>query len=78
MSLAVRKFERTKRCDGAKKKDFEDSMQRITDQVRWIDQKLTMKVDKKISQGFQNNQQEISNTKSLIKKMSTLSKNDTV
>lgn len=78
MSLAVRKFELKKRRDGAIKKDFEDSMQRITDEVRWIDQKLTMKVDKKISQGFQNNQQEINSTKSLIQKMSTLSKNDTV
>lgn len=55
--------------NGGQKKDFEASLQHISDQVRWMDQKLTMKVDNEIWQSFQNQQNEINYTQSIIKRV---------
>lgn len=54
--------------NGVNKKEFEASLQKISDQLRWIDQKLTMKVDNEIWQSFQNQQNVINYTQSIIKK----------
>lgn len=64
MSIAVEEISIPRRS--INKKEFEVSLQQVSDQIRWIDQKLTMKVDNEIWQSFQDQQNEINFTKSII------------
>ncbi|UJL48065.1 hypothetical protein KFZ58_09540 [Virgibacillus sp. NKC19-16] len=76
MSLPARKLEPIEY--DTNKKEFESSIEQIADQARLIDQKMTMTIEKEISQGFENRQKKVNETKFFVKKMSSLSKNDTV
>ncbi|PAV29463.1 hypothetical protein CIL05_11395 [Virgibacillus profundi] len=76
MALAAKKLNHS--SGGVDKKNFEDSLQRISDQVRWIDQKLTMKIDNEVWQNFQDHQNEIRYTKSIIKNVPFIAKSDKV
>lgn len=57
---------------GVNKRDFEASLEHVSNQIRWIEQKLTMKVDNEIWQSFQNQQKIIDDTKSMIRYRNTL------
>ncbi len=52
---------------GVNKQDFEASLQLISDQIRWMDQKLTLQVDNTIYKGFQKQANEIGHAKALVK-----------
>ncbi|MBY7143520.1 hypothetical protein KFZ56_10770 [Virgibacillus sp. NKC19-3] len=71
MSLTARKLELNEY--DINKKDFEASIEQIADQVRLIDQKMTMTIEREISQGFEDNLRKVNETKFLIKRMSSLS-----
>lgn len=74
MALTARKVELVEY--DTNKRDFENSMELIADQVRLIDQKVTMKVENEIWQCFQSKQTKINETKSFINKVSSIAKND--
>ncbi|WP_449353919.1 hypothetical protein ACUL41_09755 [Virgibacillus natechei] len=76
MSLLARELEPIEY--DTNKKDFQASIEQIADQVRLIDQKMTMTVEKEIWQGFENNQKKVNKTKILVKRVSSISKNGTV
>ncbi|WP_373896142.1 hypothetical protein [Virgibacillus sp. CBA3643] len=76
MSLLARELEPIEH--DTNKKDFQASIEQIADQVRLIDQKMTMTVEKEIWQGFENNQKKVNKTKILVKRVSSISKNGTV
>ena len=63
---------------GMGKKDFEDALQRISDQIRLIDQSLTIKVDNEVWQNFRNHQHEIMYTKLMVNNMPIITKNDKI
>lgn len=52
---------------GVNKQEFEASLERISDQVRWMDQELALQVDNAIWNGFQNQENEISDAKAFVK-----------
>lgn len=54
---------------GVPKKDFEKSLERIYEQVRWMDQKLTIKINGSISEQFQYQQNELRYLEILIESM---------
>lgn len=64
MSVAAKEIVISK--NGVNKREVEILLQRISEQVRWIDQKITMKIDNEIWQNFQSQQNEINFTKSII------------
>lgn len=45
--------------NGVPKKEFENSLERIYEQVQWMDQKITMKINGEISEEFQHQQNEL-------------------
>lgn len=52
--------------DGINKQTYTNALQHISDQLRWIDQKLTMKVDHDISQTFYGQQLKIDATQTIV------------
>ena len=52
---------------GVNKQEFEASLERISDQVRWMDQELALQVDNAIWNGFQNQENEINDAKAFVK-----------
>lgn len=57
---------------GVNKQEFEATLKHVSDQVRWIDQQLTMRVDNEVWQSFRNQHNEMNDTQALIKKTTTL------
>jgi len=51
--------ERNQISNGIAKKEFENSLERIYEQVLWMDQKLTIKINSEISDEFQHQQNEL-------------------
>ncbi|OZU90145.1 hypothetical protein CIL03_03105 [Virgibacillus indicus] len=76
MAVAAKKLEVFDQ--GMDKNDLEAALQRISDQIRLIDQSLTVKVDNEVWQSFNNHQQEIMYTKLMIKNMPIITKNDKI
>ncbi|WP_188453896.1 hypothetical protein [Virgibacillus oceani] len=57
---------------GVEKKEFAESLQRISDQLRWIDQKLQMKVENKIADTFYEQQHSIKRVQLISSKLKTV------
>ncbi|WP_099158325.1 hypothetical protein [Virgibacillus ndiopensis] len=57
---------------GIEKKEFADSLQRISDQLRWIDQKLQMKVENKITDSFYEQQHSIKRVQLISNQLKTV------
>lgn len=64
MAVTIEEVDAVK--SGINKQDFESSLQRVSDQIRWIDQQLTLKVNNEIRNSFQNQKNDISDTKAYI------------
>ncbi|WBX79294.1 hypothetical protein PD280_16330 [Virgibacillus salarius] len=54
---------------GADRKSVELSLQQLSDQVRWLDQKLMMKVENEISDQFQDRMNEMNALKTTLKRV---------
>lgn len=67
MTVAIKKINQIQ--DGVPKNDFEKSLQRISDQVRSMDQKLTMRIENNIWESFQNQQNEIRYIEMMIERI---------
>ncbi|MEC5422500.1 hypothetical protein QGM71_03205 [Virgibacillus sp. C22-A2] len=67
MSLAVKII--NSNTSGMDKRTVEATFQRMSDQIRWIDQKLTTKIDNEVWHHFQKQQEEIISTRFKINKL---------
>ncbi|GAB3066238.1 hypothetical protein [Virgibacillus ainsalahensis] len=76
MALAARNS--VAETSGVNHEELEASLQRMADQIRVIDQKLTMQVDKEVWERFQHQLTEINKTRISVKKVSFPSENGTV
>ncbi|MBT2214230.1 hypothetical protein F3157_09775 [Virgibacillus dakarensis] len=57
MTIAARRLSYSN--NGMDRQTFANSLQQISDQLRWVDQKLTMKVDNEIVDAFYSQQKKI-------------------
>lgn len=57
MAATARKLSHMQK--GVDKTSFNTSLQYLSDQLRWAEQKLTMKVDETIEQDYHNQQQKL-------------------
>lgn len=64
MSFAIRNLHTAN--SGADRKSVELSLQQLSDQVRWLDQKLMMKVENEISDQFQDRMNEMNALKTTL------------
>ncbi|GAA0423231.1 MAG: hypothetical protein ACQEWU_15445 [Bacillota bacterium] len=67
MSFAIRNLHTAN--PGADRKSVELSLQQLSDQVRWLDQKLMMKVENEISDQFQDRMNEMNALKTTLKRV---------
>lgn len=68
MSLAVQKLERYM-SNGVDIREFEKSLEVISDQLRLIDQKVIMKTEQEISNRYESERYEISKVKDQLKQI---------
>lgn len=68
MSLAVQKLEQFMN-NGVDIREFEKSLDIISDQLRLMDQKVIMKTEQEISNRYENQRYEISKVRDLIKQI---------
>ncbi|MDY7045945.1 hypothetical protein RVS70_17240 [Virgibacillus sp. M23] len=67
MSFAIRNLHTAN--PGADRKSVELLLQQLSDQVRWLDQKLMMKVENEISDQFQDRMNEMNALKTTLKRV---------